>query len=94
MQRNIAVDVLIENINQRFTDLIADDNCSTFCQCFERTFARLPPTLGDVYFEAMIASDRTPVRCEKQSPENTLSVALVICFRIRSYYVARRLRDV
>ena len=57
----------------------------------ERTLARLPPTLGGVYSAAMIACDELPVRCEKHSPESTLSVALVFCFRVRSYYVARHI---
>ena len=38
----------------------------------------------------MIAFDETPVSCEKQSPEGTLSVALVYCFCIGLYYAARQ----
>ena len=56
----------------------------------ERTLARLQPTIGGVIVAAMIACDELPVRCEKQSPEGTLFVALVFCFRDLSYYAARR----
>ena len=38
----------------------------------------------------MIACNETPVHCKKQPPEGTLSVALVFCFRVRSYYAARQ----
>ena len=56
----------------------------------ERTLARMPPTLGGVYSAAMILCDELPARCEKQSPEDTLSVALVFYYRVRSYYAARQ----
>ena len=81
---------MIEGINQRFTDSITSESCATFCLFLERTLARLPPTLGDVYSAAMIACNETSVRCEKQSSEGSLSVALVFCFRIRSYYAMRQ----
>ena len=38
----------------------------------------------------MIACDDTPVRCENQSTEGTLSVSPVFWFRIRTYYAARQ----
>ena len=94
LQSHSAFDVMIEGRDQRFTDSIIAKCCAPPRLFFERTLARLPPTLGGVYLGAMIACDETPVRCEKQLPEGTLSVALVFCFRIRSYYAARCLRDV
>ena len=66
------------------------EDCATLCLFLERTLARLPPTLGGVYSAAMIACDKLPIRFEKQSPEGTLSVAFVFCFRVRSYYSARQ----
>ena len=90
MQSHIALDVMIESIDQRFTESIAGDSCATLRQFLERTLARMPPTLNGVHFTAMIACDDTPVRCEKQSIEGTLSVSPVFCFRIRSYYAARQ----
>ena len=45
------------------------EGCATFRLFFERTLTKLPPTLGGVYSAAMIAYDKTPVRCEKQSLE-------------------------
>ena len=89
LQSHIAVDVMIEGFDQRFIDLIMAEGCATPRLFLERTLARLPPTLGGVYYAAMIACDEIPVRCEKQSPDGTLSVALVFCFRVRSYYAAR-----
>ena len=79
---------MIEGLDQRFTDSITSEGCTTPRLFVERTLARLPPTLGGVYSAAMIACDKTPVRCEKQSPEATLSIALLFCIRIRSYYAA------
>ena len=90
LQSHKAVDVMIEGFDQRFTDSIMAEGCATFGLFLERTLARLPPTIGGVYFAAKIACYKTPVRCEKQSPEGTLSVALVFCFRVRSYYAARQ----
>ena len=90
LQSHIAVEVMIEVLDQRFTDSIMAEGCATPRLFFERTFARLLPTLGDVYSAAMIACNELPVRCEKQSPECTLSVALVFCFRVCSYYAARQ----
>ena len=81
---------MIEGFNQRFTDSIMAEGCATPRLFLERTLARLPPTLGGVYCAAMISCNETPVRCEKQSPEGTLSVALVFCFRVCSYYAARQ----
>ena len=37
----------------------------------------------------MIACDELPVRCETQSLDGTLSIALVFCIRVCSYYAAR-----
>ena len=71
---------MIEGLDQRFTDSIIAEGCATPRLFLERTLARLPPTLGGVYFAAMIARDETPVCCDKQSPEGTQSVALVCCF--------------
>ena len=79
-----AGDVMIRALEQRFTDSKAAEGCVTSRRFLERTLARLPSTLGGVYSAAMIACDETPVRCKKQSPEGTLSVALVFYFRIRS----------
>ena len=90
LQSHIAVDVMIEGLDQRFTDSIMAEGCATPRLFLERTLARLLPTLGGVYFAAMIACDELPVRCKKQSPECTLSVAFVCCFRVRSYYAARQ----
>ena len=90
LQSHIAVDVMIEGFDQRFTDTIIAEGCATPRLFLERTLARLPPTLAGVDSAAMIACDETPVRCEKQSSKGTLSVALVFCFRIRSYYAARQ----
>ena len=84
---------MIEKLDQRFTDSLKDDmaeGCATPRLFLERTLARLPPTLGGVYFVAIIACDELPARCEKQSPEGTLFVVLVFCFRVRSYYAARQ----
>ena len=83
LQSHIAVDVMIECLDQRFTDAIAAEGCAIPRLFLERTIARLPPTLGGVYSAAMIACDETPVSCERLSPEGTLSVALVFCFRFR-----------
>ena len=80
--------MMIKGLDQCFTDSIIADGCATPRLFLERTLAKLPPTLGGVYSAAMIACDETPVRCEKQSPKGTLSVALVFCFRIRSYNAA------
>ena len=55
--------------------------CATPRLFLERTFAKLPPTLGSVYFAALIPCDKLPVRFEKQSPKSTLSVALVFFSR-------------
>ena len=71
---------MIEGLDQRFTDSITSESCATPRLFLERTLARLPAMLGGVYSAAMIAFDETPVRCEKQSPEGTLSVALVSVF--------------
>ena len=90
LQSYSAVDRIIEGLDQRFTDAIAAEGCATPRLFLERTFARLPPTLGSVYSAEMIACDEAFVRCEKQSPEGTLSVALVFWFRARSYYAARQ----
>ena len=90
LQSHIAVDVMIEGLAQRFTDSIMTEGCATPRLFLERTLARLPPMLGGVYSAAMIACDELPIFCEKQSPEGTLSVALVFCFRVRSYYAARQ----
>ena len=90
LQSHKAVDVMIEGFHQHFTDSIMAEGCATPRLFLERTLASLPPTLGRVYSAAMIACDETPVRCEKQSPEGTLSFALVFCFRVRSYYAARQ----
>ena len=94
LQSHSAVDAMIEGIDQPFTNSIIAEGCATPRLFFKSTLARLPPTLGNVYFAAMMACDETPVRCKKLSPEGTLSVALVFCFRIRLYYAARRCRDV
>ena len=64
--------------------------CATSHLFLEKTIARLPPKFGDVYSATIIASDKTTVRCEKQSPEGTLSVALVFSFRNRLYFVGRQ----
>ena len=69
---------MIEGFDKRFNDLIAAKGSSTPSLFFERTLARLPPTLGGVYSAAMIAHDETPVRCEKQSPEGSLCHARVL----------------
>ena len=90
LQSHNAVDVMIEGFDQRFTDSIMAEGCATFRLFLERTLARLPPTHSGAYSAAMIACDETPVRCEKQSPEGTLSVALVFGFHVRSYYAARQ----
>ena len=90
LQSHIAVDVMIEGLDQRFTDSIMAEGCATPRLFLERTIARLPPTLGGVYSAAMIACDKQPVHCEKQSPKGTLSVALVFCFRDLSYNAARQ----
>ena len=84
LQSHIAVDVMIEGFDQRFTDSIMANGCATPRLFLERILARLPPTLGGVYSAAMIACNEKPVLCEKQSPEGTLSVAHVFCFRVRS----------
>ena len=90
LQSYSVVDVMIEGLDLRFIDSIAAEGCGTPRLFLKRTLARLPPTLGGVYFAAMIACDEALARCEKQSPESTLSFALVFCFRIRSYYAARQ----
>ena len=90
LQSHIAIDVIIEGLDQPLTDSITSEGCATPRLFLERTLARLPLTLGGVYCAAMIACDTTPVCCEKQSPEGTLFVARVFCFRIRSYYAARQ----
>ena len=90
LQSHSAVDVMIESLEQRFIDSITSEGCATPRLLVECTLARLPPTLGGVYSAAMIACDEMSVRCEKQSPEGTLSFALVFCFRIRSYYAVRQ----
>ena len=61
LQRHIAVDVMIEELDQRFTDSIMTEACATRL-FFERTLARLPPTLNGVYSAAMIACDKLPIR--------------------------------
>ena len=81
---------MIEGLDQRFTDSIMAEGCATPRLFLERTLARLPPTLGYIFFAAMIACYQLPIRFEKQSPEGTLSVALVFCFRVRSYYSAHQ----
>ena len=68
LQSHIAIDLMIEGLDQRFTDSIMAEGCSTPRLFLERTLVRLPPTLGTVYSAAMIACDETPV-LEKQSPE-------------------------
>ena len=67
LQSHSAVDVMIEGLDQRFTDSITSNSCATPRLFLERTLARLPPTLGGVYSAAMIACDKTLVRCKKQS---------------------------
>ena len=52
LQSHIAVDVMIEGLDQRFTDSIMADGCASPRLYLERTLARLPPTLGGVYFAA------------------------------------------
>ena len=89
LQSHIAVDVMIEGLDQRIIDSITSQGCATRL-FLDRTLARLPSTLGGVYSAWMIACDETPVRCETQSPEGTLSVVLVFCFLIRLYYEARQ----
>ena len=81
---------MIKGFDQRLPDSIAAEGCATRRMFFERTLARLPLTLGGVYSAAIIACDDKFVRCEKQSPEGTLSVALVFCYCICSYYAARQ----
>ena len=90
LQSHIAVDVMTEGLDQRFSDSIIAEGCATPSLFLERTLARLPPTLGNVNSAAMIACDELPVRCEKQSPEGTLFDALVLCLLVRSYYAARQ----
>ena len=48
LQSHIAVDVMIENLDQRFTDSIPFEGSATPRLFLERTVARLPPTLGCV----------------------------------------------
>ena len=69
LQSHIAVDVMIEGFDQRITDSIMAEGCTTPRLFLERTLARLPPTLNSIYSAAIIACDETPVRWEKQSPE-------------------------
>ena len=90
LQSHIAVDVMIEGLDQRFTDSIIAEGCATPRLFLERTLARLPPILGGADSAAMIAFDETPDRCQKHSSKGTLSVVLVFCFRIRLYYAARQ----
>ena len=71
LQNHIGVDVIIEGLDQRFTDSITSQCCATSHLFLEQTLARLPATLGDVYSPAIIVCDKTTVRCEKQSSENT-----------------------
>ena len=56
-----AVDVMIEGLDQRFTDLIASEYCATSRLFLLRTIAKLLSTLNRVYLAAMIACDETPV---------------------------------
>ena len=48
LQSHIAVDVMIKGLDQRFTDSKMAEGCATPGLFFERTLARLPPTLGGV----------------------------------------------
>ena len=64
LQSHIAVDVMIEGLDQRFTDSIMSVGCATPRLFLECTLARLPPTLGGVYSAALIARDKTLVRFE------------------------------
>ena len=90
LQSNGAVDVMIECFDLRFIDSIIAESCATPRLVLKRTLAKLQLTLGGVYSAAMIACDETLVRCEKKSPEGTLFIAFVFCFRIRTYYAARQ----
>lgn len=45
---HIAVNVMIEGFDQRFTDSIAADGCATPRQFLKRIFARLPPKINGV----------------------------------------------
>ena len=64
LRSHSAVDVLIEGLDQRFTDSIMSEGCATSCLLLERTIARLLPTLCCVFSAAMIVCDETLVRCE------------------------------
>ena len=46
LQSHIAVDVMIEGLDQRFTDSIMTEGCATPRLLLERTLARLSPMLG------------------------------------------------
>lgn len=63
LESHIAVDVLIEGIDQRFIESIAVESCATPGQFLKRTLARLPPMLGGVYSVLLMACHHTPVRC-------------------------------
>ena len=54
LKSHIAVDVLINGIDQFFIDLITSESCTIFRPFLESTLARLPPTLSGVYSVAMI----------------------------------------
>ena len=90
LQSHNAVDVMIEGFDQRFTDSIMSEGCATPCLFLNCTLARLLPTLGFSYSAAMIDCKMTQVRCDKQTYEATLSVGLMFCFRVCSYYAARQ----
>ena len=48
LQNHIADNVIIEGLDQRFTDSIMAEGCATPSLFLERTLGRLPPTLGGV----------------------------------------------
>ena len=68
LQSHIAFDVMIEGLDQRFTDSITSEGCATSRLFLERTLARLPQTFGGVYSATMIVCNETPVRCEISHP--------------------------
>ena len=69
LKSHIAVDVMIEGLDQRFTDSIMAEGCATFRLVLERTLARLPPMLGGVNFGAMMPATNYPFAARNSHPK-------------------------
>ena len=89
LQSHIAVDVMIEGLDQRLTDSIIAESCATPRRFLKRTIAKLPPTLRSVYFAAMSACDKRPSAARNSHPKKRC-----LSFSCSVFAFARRTRRI